>query len=181
MTSSFFSQLLFHWFTPLAWKGFRKPLEYPDLWDLNPLDRSKQVVARFDAYYPHHLNKAFLAASAMKWVNNFNICNDGIDSILIKICSGGTSKEPEREDMSIKFVSGSPPEKEVTVLWSLIKGFGRPYLFAIFLKFIPVRLEYYYLTSTKIKDLSIPPGSPCFRVSTNSKVCKIEISFFFEK
>lgn len=60
MTSSYFSQLLFHWFTPLAWKGFRKPLEYVDLWDLNVIDRSKYIVNRFDTYYPHNLNKAFL-------------------------------------------------------------------------------------------------------------------------
>ncbi|OXA43509.1 multidrug resistance-associated protein 1 [Folsomia candida] len=118
MTSSYFSQLLFHWFTPLAWKGFRKPLEYVDLWDLNVIDRSKYIVNRFDTYYPHNLNKAFLKPEQV---------------------ANGTKSHPGETDMQVKFVDGTSPstKKEVTVLYALLKAFGLPYLLGVFIKFIP--------------------------------------------
>lgn len=39
--SSYLSKLVFFWFESLAWKGWRKPLVYEDLWELNEEDLSK--------------------------------------------------------------------------------------------------------------------------------------------
>lgn len=43
--ASFLSRLLYTWFDPLAWKGYKTPLEQKDLWDMNPEDSSKEVIS----------------------------------------------------------------------------------------------------------------------------------------
>ena len=50
-SASFASRLIYHWFNGLAWKGYKKPLELSDLWDLNTEDKSRQIVPKFDAYW----------------------------------------------------------------------------------------------------------------------------------
>lgn len=61
---SFLSRILFHWYTSLAWIGFRKPLEYSDLWQLNWHDLSKNIVPIFDKYWPSNLNRGFIKRDA---------------------------------------------------------------------------------------------------------------------
>lgn len=56
-SASFLSKLFFAWFDPLAWRGFRKPLETKDLWNMNPEDTSKEVVPKFDKYWEETLRK----------------------------------------------------------------------------------------------------------------------------
>jgi ATP-binding cassette subfamily C (CFTR/MRP) protein 1 len=51
------SKLFFAWFDALAWRGFRKPLETKDLWNMNPEDTSKEVVPLFDKYWEETLRK----------------------------------------------------------------------------------------------------------------------------
>ena len=58
LTASFPSRMIFHWFNGLAWKGYKKPLEYPDLADLNPRDTSRSVVPRFDYHWEKSLGKS---------------------------------------------------------------------------------------------------------------------------
>lgn len=45
--ASFLSRLVYAWFDPLAWKGYRKPLEQNDLYDMNPEDSSKEIMPKF--------------------------------------------------------------------------------------------------------------------------------------
>jgi ATP-binding cassette subfamily C (CFTR/MRP) protein 1 len=42
----------------MAWKGYRKPLENTDLWDLKPEDQSTTIVPMFNKYWEQSLNKA---------------------------------------------------------------------------------------------------------------------------
>lgn len=35
----------------MVWKGFKKPLEYSDLWDLNPQNMTKEVRPVFEKYW----------------------------------------------------------------------------------------------------------------------------------
>ncbi len=49
--ASFPSRILYTWFTPLAWKGYRKPLEEKDLWNVNAEDSSNEIVAVFLKYW----------------------------------------------------------------------------------------------------------------------------------
>lgn len=55
--ASFLSKLLFSWFDPLAYRGFRKPLETADLWTLNYEDRTDQVVPKFDKHWQRQINQ----------------------------------------------------------------------------------------------------------------------------
>lgn len=56
--ASFLARLFYAWFDPLAWKGFRRPLEQKDLWDMNPEDSSKEIMPKFMAYWDHAVAKA---------------------------------------------------------------------------------------------------------------------------
>lgn len=55
--ASFLRQILFMWFDPMAWQGYRKPLEAEDMWDLNPEDSSNQMIPRFDKYWKLNVEK----------------------------------------------------------------------------------------------------------------------------
>ncbi|XP_065205465.1 multidrug resistance-associated protein 1-like [Planococcus citri] len=46
--SSFLSQILFAWFEPLVWKGYRKSLENEDLWNLDHSISTSIVVPKFE-------------------------------------------------------------------------------------------------------------------------------------
>ena len=47
-SSSFLCRAMFAWLDPLVWKGFRRPLVISDLWGLNEVDTSVEVVPVFD-------------------------------------------------------------------------------------------------------------------------------------
>lgn len=49
--ASFIRKLLFIWFEPMTWRGFRKPLETQDMWDIRPDDTSRAMVPDFDKYW----------------------------------------------------------------------------------------------------------------------------------
>lgn len=55
--SSFLSKLLFSYFDPLAWTGYRRPLVETDLWDLKPEDSSGEIVPLFDKYWQKTVHK----------------------------------------------------------------------------------------------------------------------------
>nr|XP_008197328.1 PREDICTED: multidrug resistance-associated protein 1 isoform X6 [Tribolium castaneum] len=55
--SSFLSRLLFSWFDPLAWRGFRRPLVDSDLWDMKPEDSASEVVPTFEKHWKRILQK----------------------------------------------------------------------------------------------------------------------------
>ncbi|XP_074036471.1 multidrug resistance-associated protein 1-like [Leptinotarsa decemlineata] len=57
-SAGFLSRLLFAWFDGLAWKGFRKPLERDDLWEMNPENCSRELVPTFEKYWQNSLRKA---------------------------------------------------------------------------------------------------------------------------
>ncbi|ODM88253.1 Multidrug resistance-associated protein 1, partial [Orchesella cincta] len=47
-SASYLSKLIFFWFESLAWKGYRNPLVYEDLWDLNEDDLSRTQYPIFE-------------------------------------------------------------------------------------------------------------------------------------
>ena len=55
--SSFLSRLLFAWFDPFAWKGYRKPLEDEDLWSLDYSNSSGSIVPKFEKHWKKALEK----------------------------------------------------------------------------------------------------------------------------
>lgn len=52
------ARLFYQWFDPLAWKGFRKPLETSDLWDMKQEDTGREVVPQFEKYWLKSVKKA---------------------------------------------------------------------------------------------------------------------------
>ncbi|KAG8247924.1 Canalicular multispecific organic anion transporter 1 [Homalodisca vitripennis] len=54
--ASFISKIIFGWFEPLIYKGFRKPLTVSDLWDLRYKDTSSQIVPRFEKNWKKKLD-----------------------------------------------------------------------------------------------------------------------------
>lgn len=56
--ASFLSRLFYTWFDPLAWRGYRRPLEQKDLWDMNPEDSSKEIMPLFMRYWDRAVAKA---------------------------------------------------------------------------------------------------------------------------
>ena len=51
ISASFASKLSFAWMERLFWKGYKKPLEVKDLWELSPDISLDEVVPRFEHYY----------------------------------------------------------------------------------------------------------------------------------
>lgn len=56
--ASMLSTLTYYWFRPLAWKGYRKPLESKDLWDINEKDKCRSIVPIYDKHWENSLKKA---------------------------------------------------------------------------------------------------------------------------
>ena len=49
LSASFPSKLTFDYMTPLLWRGFRRPLEQEDLWQLEPEHSSEELGPVFQA------------------------------------------------------------------------------------------------------------------------------------
>nr|CAD7400512.1 unnamed protein product [Timema poppensis] len=107
--ASFLSKLFFSWFDALAWKGFRKPLETSDLWNMNPEDTSSEVVPMFDKYWEKSKRKSEKVSSPKA---TFRKTSGRID-----------------------FVSGKQKTKQqASVLPAICKAFGPTFLFGSALK-----------------------------------------------
>lgn len=53
----FIKRILFIWFDPFTWRGYRKSLEDSDIWDINPDDTSIELVPQFDKYWKRNVEK----------------------------------------------------------------------------------------------------------------------------
>ncbi|KAK3912845.1 Canalicular multispecific organic anion transporter 2 [Frankliniella fusca] len=62
--ASFINKIFFGWYDRMAWKGFRRPLEQKDLWELNPMDMSTGVVPLFFSHWNKQNKKADAKAFA---------------------------------------------------------------------------------------------------------------------
>ncbi|XGW32576.1 hypothetical protein V3C99_017265 [Haemonchus contortus] len=51
LSTSFLNQITFQWFTGLAVKGYKRPLERDDLWSLNERDRASHLIPEFYHYF----------------------------------------------------------------------------------------------------------------------------------
>lgn len=51
ISASFLNRILFVWFEPIIWKGYRRPLTSDDLYELDPRETSKHLSPAFDQYW----------------------------------------------------------------------------------------------------------------------------------
>ncbi|CAG7718432.1 unnamed protein product, partial [Allacma fusca] len=100
--SSFPNQFTYQWVYPLLRKGYKKSLEFKDLWELNAEDRSYSVVERFNKYWKPDLKR----------VQNWNAENKE----LIKI----SASNQEKKDANTKNVKVE--KKIASILPALIKA-----------------------------------------------------------
>ena len=56
--SSFLNRIFFFWFEGLSRKGYKKILEFSDLWNLNPEDTTKVLNPLFAKYWEKAEKKA---------------------------------------------------------------------------------------------------------------------------
>ncbi|XP_055685130.1 multidrug resistance-associated protein 1 isoform X4 [Lutzomyia longipalpis] len=110
LSASFLSRMFFAWFDPLAWQGFRKPLENSDLWNMKPEDSAKEVMPLFAKYW----NKT-LAKTAEKNKPTPPKATFSKDSASVNF-----TKPKER--------------KTASILPAIVKAFGPTFLFGAMLK-----------------------------------------------
>ncbi|XP_070802163.1 ATP-binding cassette sub-family C member 2 [Pituophis catenifer annectens] len=58
ITASFLSSITFHWYHSMVVKGYRKPLEIDDLWDLRDSEKTQQVFCTFEKSMKTGVRKA---------------------------------------------------------------------------------------------------------------------------
>ncbi|XP_030383704.1 multidrug resistance-associated protein 1 isoform X7 [Scaptodrosophila lebanonensis] len=59
LSASFLSRITYHWFDAMSLKGYRKPLEQEDLWDLRPQDSCKEVMPTFAYHWNKNVRKNY--------------------------------------------------------------------------------------------------------------------------
>nr|XP_020658695.1 canalicular multispecific organic anion transporter 1 isoform X1 [Pogona vitticeps] len=58
VTASVLSFLTFHWYNSMVVKGYRKPLEMDDVWDLRDADKTEKIFGTFDKHMKSGVRKA---------------------------------------------------------------------------------------------------------------------------
>lgn len=107
LKASFVRRMIFLWFDPLTWRGFRQPLDSPDMWDINPEDTSDQMIPIFDRHWKANVAKNEIAYNR--------------------------KMKGKAEDS--KFKTG-PKSTHGNIVPVLFATFGGPFYFAGFLKLI---------------------------------------------
>ncbi|CAK9830188.1 Multidrug resistance-associated protein 1 [Anthophora retusa] len=107
--SSFPAKIFYTWFDPMAWKGFKRPLEPTDLWSMNPEDTAKEIIPKFDKYW-----------------NKISQRNKNVQN---------TKASFRKASGQVDFNSGQK-KKISSILPPLCKAFGTTFLFGALLKFI---------------------------------------------
>ncbi|XP_063922468.1 multidrug resistance-associated protein 1 isoform X1 [Zophobas morio] len=111
--SSFLSRLLFSWFDPLAWRGFRRPLVDSDLWDMKHEDSAREVVPMFEKHWRKVLQKSERNSPTHQTRASYKL-----DSARVDIVDSSTKK------------------KQASILPALVKAFGPTFVFGALLKLI---------------------------------------------
>ncbi|XP_051958404.1 ATP-binding cassette sub-family C member 3-like [Xyrauchen texanus] len=114
-TAGFLSKMTFWWFTTLAIKGYKSPLENKDLWSLNKHDSSAMVVPSLLNEWDVEKSKA-QSEQSMKEQATFIKAGTGAETNHL-----GSSPEEVEVLMSKQKESQKP-----SLLWALIRAFG-PY------------------------------------------------------
>uniref|UniRef100_G3NR61 ATP-binding cassette, sub-family C (CFTR/MRP), member 3 n=1 Tax=Gasterosteus aculeatus aculeatus TaxID=481459 RepID=G3NR61_GASAC len=116
-TAGFLSTVTFWWFTSMAIKGYKKPLEDKDLWSLNKRDTSKVAVMKLLQEWEKELAKA-------KRPSNQAVFSKLPPSTTNHI--GGGGGESSLEEAEVLLPNQKAASRQPSFLRALIKAFG-PY------------------------------------------------------
>ncbi|CAD7079877.1 unnamed protein product [Hermetia illucens] len=115
LSASFLSKITYKWFDSLAWRGFRKPLEVEDLWDLKPEDSSKEVMPVFAKHWNRSVQKNSIEAPVEDHKAKFS-----------------------KNSASVNFTNPKSVKsrKNASIMPPIVKSFGGVFLLGSFLKLI---------------------------------------------
>ncbi|XP_060581167.1 multidrug resistance-associated protein 1-like isoform X5 [Ruditapes philippinarum] len=106
---SFLSQVTFWWFSSLVVLGYKRPLEKTDLWNLNPSDKCKNVMPKFDKHLQKELNRCRRVHESLSPATETN-------------AKEVEMKEMPREDSTPK-VQIQCEKKKPRLFWAMMKTF----------------------------------------------------------
>uniref|UniRef100_A0A8C3AFR5 ABC-type glutathione-S-conjugate transporter n=1 Tax=Cyclopterus lumpus TaxID=8103 RepID=A0A8C3AFR5_CYCLU len=119
-TAGFLSTLTFWWFTSLAIKGYKTPLENKDLWSLNQRDSSKVMVPKLLQEWEKELAKA----KSEENLSSQAAYSKPPPSTTKNIGGGGGESSPE--EVEVLLSNQKAASRQPSFLRALIKTFG-PY------------------------------------------------------
>ncbi|XP_051530365.1 ATP-binding cassette sub-family C member 3-like isoform X4 [Myxocyprinus asiaticus] len=114
-TAGFLSKMTFWWFTSMAIKGYKSPLENKDLWSLNKHDSSEMVVPNLLNEWEVEKSKA-QSEQSMKEQATYTKAGTGAETNNV----GGSPEEVE------VLLSKRKESQKPSFLWALLRAFG-PY------------------------------------------------------
>lgn len=115
VSASFLSRMTYQWFDSMAWKGYKKPLEEQDLWDLRAEDQSKEIMPVF----------------ANHW-------NNTVQSNKVDKSQTSPGVEEAKKEGRVYFDNpkASKAKKDSSILPAICKSFAGIFLFGAFLELI---------------------------------------------
>ncbi|KAM9837504.1 ATP-binding cassette sub-family C member 3 isoform 1-T1 [Aulostomus maculatus] len=119
-TAGFLSTITFWWFTSLAVKGYKVPLEAKDLWSLNQRDSSKVMVPKLLREWEKEQTKAQSEQS----VSSQAVYSKPPPSTTNHMGGGGGESNPDEVEVLLSNQKAAP--RQPSFLRALIKAFG-PY------------------------------------------------------
>ncbi|XP_070847153.1 ATP-binding cassette sub-family C member 3 isoform X2 [Chaetodon trifascialis] len=119
-TAGFLSTLTFWWFTSMAIKGYKMPLEAKDLWSLNQRDSSKVMVPKLMKEW----EKEQCKAKSEQNLSSQAVYSKPLPSTTNHVGGGGGESSPE--EVEVLLSNQKAAQRQPSFLRALIKAFG-PY------------------------------------------------------
>uniref|UniRef100_A0A8D2ZPE6 ATP-binding cassette, sub-family C (CFTR/MRP), member 3 n=1 Tax=Scophthalmus maximus TaxID=52904 RepID=A0A8D2ZPE6_SCOMX len=121
-SAGFLSTMTFWWFTSMAIKGYKMPLEAKDLWSLNQRDSSKVMVPKLLKEWEKELAKAKSEPN----LSSQALYSKPLPSTTNHIVGGGGGGESSPEEVEVLLSNQKSSPRQPSFLRALIKAFG-PY------------------------------------------------------
>ncbi|XP_053393096.1 multidrug resistance-associated protein 1-like isoform X2 [Mercenaria mercenaria] len=109
---SFLSQITFWWFSSLVVLGYKRALEKTDLWNLNPSDKCKNIMPKFDKHLQKELNRC-------KRVNEET--RTGAESNATEVEMKEIRKDGDTPE--VKILEQQCSKKKPRLFWAMVKTF----------------------------------------------------------
>ncbi|XP_055360301.1 ATP-binding cassette sub-family C member 3 isoform X4 [Betta splendens] len=124
-TAGFLSKMTFWWFTSMAMKGYKMPLEAKDLWGLNERDSSKMIVPKLLKEWEKEQSKAKSNSNqSIKSPSSQAVFSKPQPSATNHVAEGG--EESKLEEVELLLTDQKAASRQPSFLRALIKAFG-PY------------------------------------------------------
>ncbi|CAI8018869.1 Multidrug resistance-associated protein 1 [Geodia barretti] len=142
-SATFLSRITWWWLNGLIWRGWRKDLEYSDLTDLNPQDKSAVVAGNFQKSWEsevHRTQKPVAGGGRRKGYQPVSIQDDNEASV------DSSPRQPTSEgDTVVRVVPSSRQrrrEAEPSLVLALLKSFWPVLLASAFFKLVQDLLNF---------------------------------------